>query len=358
MTLEREALQNTLNDDLARRNRNYGKLESKTEELYDKVDDTSSEVIQSRGEHPNLKSRLDDIDETVSGFQPMADLAESRAKTYTDNSISGLPELTWNNILNKPTPEELMGPPGEPGERGLQGPKGDPGNVVFEELTPAQIETLRGERGPQGPKGDRGPKGDKGDRGPKGDKGDQGIQGPRGPQGIQGIQGDKGDQGIQGPKGADGVVAFESLTQEQVDGLKGEKGDKGDKGDRGLQGPKGDKGDQGVPGKDGLNGEQGPKGDKGDTGDKGDRGIQGPVGPAGTYTAGSNITISNDVISAKDTVFDNGPNNTRLGALEGSVGALEGNTGKIKVGGTWYTPQIVTELPASPSSNIWYIILE
>ena len=358
MTLEREKLANMLSDDLSRRNRNYGKLESKTDELFDRLDDTSSEVIQARGTHQNLKSRLDEIGGLASGIQSKADLAVSRAKAYTDNSISGLPELTWNNILNKPTPEELIGPPGEQGERGIPGPKGDPGNVVFEELTPAQIETLRGNRGAQGPKGDRGPKGDKGDLGPKGPKGDQGIQGPRGPQGIQGIQGDKGDQGIQGPKGADGVMYFEDLTQEQIEGLKGEKGDTGPRGEQGIQGPKGDKGDQGVPGKAGLNGEQGPKGDKGDTGDRGDQGIQGPVGPAGTYTAGSNITISNDVISAKDTVFNNGSNNTRLGALEGSVGALEGNTGKIKVGGTWYTPQIVTELPASPSSNIWYIILE
>ena len=87
------------------------------------------------------------------------------------------------------------------------------------------------------------------------------------------------------------------------------------------------------------------------TGPKGDPGIQGPVGPAGTYTAGSNITINNDVISATDTVFNNGPNDTRLGELEDNVG-------KISVGGTWYAPHIVTELPASPSPDKWYIILE
>ena len=315
MTLERENLANTISDDLSRRNRNYGKLESKTEELFDSLDDTSSEVIQARGTHPDLKSRLDEIGglptnyETVSGSQTKANLAESRAKTYTDNSISGLPELTWNNILNRPTPEELIGPPGEQGERGIPGSKGDPGNVDFEELTPAQLETLRGERGIQGPKGDKG---------------------------------DKGDQGIQGPKGNDGDVTFGELTQEQKDSLKGEKGDQGIQGPKGDPGIQGDKGDQGI---------QGDKGDPGIQGDKGDQGIQGPVGPAGTYTAGSNVTINNDVISATDTVFNNGPNDTRLGALEDNVG-------KISVGGTWYTPQIVTELPASPSSNIWYIILE
>ena len=144
------------------------------------------------------------------------------------------------------------------------------------------------------------------------------------------------------------------MARELLGNLKGPQGEQGEQGIQGIQGPKGDDGYTPVKGIDyfdGDQGEQGPKGDKGDTGDRGDQGIQGPIGPAGTYTAGSNITISNDVISARDTVFDNGPNNTRLGALEG-------NSGKINVGGTWYTPQIVTKLPANPSSSIWYIIIE
>lgn len=44
----------------------------------------------------------------------------------------------------------------------------------------------------------------------------------------------------------------------------------------------------------GATGAQGPKGDKGDTG---------ATGPAGTYTAGANITISGNVISATDTKY-------------------------------------------------------
>lgn len=79
-----------------------------------------------------------------------------------------------------------------------------------------------------------------------------------------------------------------------LDGAKGDKGDKGDKGEQGIQGERGEKGD---------------KGDKGDTGEQGiqgERGLQGEQGIPGTngrdgyiqYTAGDNITIENNVISA------------------------------------------------------------
>lgn len=52
---------------------------------------------------------------------------------------------------------------------------------------------------------------------------------------------------------------------------------------------------RGATGATGATGSQGPKGDKGNKGDKGDTGA---TGPAGTYTAGANITISGNTISA------------------------------------------------------------
>ena len=129
------------------------------------------------------------------------------------------------------------------GPAGAQGPKGDSypaGIVEFDNLTPEQIEMLKG------------PKGDTGPQGAKGDKGDPGIQGPQGEPGEigpQGPKGDKGEQGIQGPKG-----------------------------EAGSQGPQGERGPQG------LQGEQGPKGDKGDPGPEGPQGAQGPAGPTYTIT--------------------------------------------------------------------------
>lgn len=108
---------------------------------------------------------------------------------------------------------------GEQGPQGPPGPQGEPGadgTVSFDELTPAQRESLRGPQGIQGEKGD---KGDTGDTGPQGIQGVQGVQGETGPQGPKG---DKGDTGADGAPGA--------------------------KGDTGSQGPKGDKGDTGDDG--------------------------------------------------------------------------------------------------------------
>lgn len=70
----------------------------------------------------------------------------------------------------------------------------------------------------------RGPRGEKGERGEQGPKGEQGEPGPKG---EQGEPGPKGEPGPQGEKGADGTVAFEALTQEQIEMLRGEEGPPG-----------------------------------------------------------------------------------------------------------------------------------
>jgi hypothetical protein len=61
------------------------------------------------------------------------------------------------------------GPQGPIGPQGEQGPKGEDGTITFEELTPEQKETLRGEPGPQGPQGEQGPAGPQGEQGPAGE---------------------------------------------------------------------------------------------------------------------------------------------------------------------------------------------
>ena len=96
--------------------------------------------------------------------------------------------------------------------------------------------------------------------------------------------------------------------QEKVDSgyFKGEKGDKGDKGDQGIQGIQGERGEkgeqgiQGIQGERGLQGEQGIPGKDGKDGQDGINGTNGQDGRDGyvQYTAGDNITIENNVISA------------------------------------------------------------
>ena len=99
--------------------------------------------------------------------------------------------------------------------------------------------------------------------------GEQGIPGDQGIQGEQGPQGEQGIQGIQGEKGEDGYTP--------VKGIDYFDGEQGPQGERGLQGERGPQGEQGIQG------EQGPQGEQAD-----------PV----YYTAGENITIDANVISA------------------------------------------------------------
>ena len=80
--------------------------------------------------------------------------------------------------------------------------------------------SLKGEKGDQGPQGLQGPKGDTGETGPQGPKGDKGETG------LQGPKGEKGDTGLQGPKGETGAT-----------GPQGPKGEKGETGATGPQGP-------------------------------------------------------------------------------------------------------------------------
>lgn len=100
-----------------------------------------------------------------------------------------------------------VGPQGETGPQGPvgpEGPKGADGTMTFEDLTPEQKASLKGDKGDKGdtgaagPQGEPGPKGDKGDPGPQGPKGDPGETGAQGPQGLQGEPGTNGTTPVKG----------------------------------------------------------------------------------------------------------------------------------------------------------------
>ena len=100
-----------------------------------------------------------------------------------------------------------VGPQGEVGPQGPvgpEGPKGADGTMTFEDLTPEQKASLKGDKGDKGdtgaagPQGEPGPKGDKGDPGPQGPKGDTGETGAQGPQGLQGEPGTNGTTPVKG----------------------------------------------------------------------------------------------------------------------------------------------------------------
>nr|DAY88821.1 MAG TPA: collagen alpha 1(VIII) chain protein [Caudoviricetes sp.] len=101
-------------------------------------------------------------------------------------------------------PQGPQGEVGPAGPVGPEGPKGADGTMTFEDLTPEQKASLKGDKGDKGdtgaagPQGEPGPKGDKGDPGPKGDKGDPGETGAQGPQGLQGEPGTNGTTPVKG----------------------------------------------------------------------------------------------------------------------------------------------------------------
>ena len=84
---------------------------------------------------------------------------------------------------------------GETGPMGPQGENGADGTMTFEDLTPEQKASLKGDKGD---KGDTGAAGPQGEPGPKGDKGDTGETGAQGPQGLQGEPGTNGTTPVKG----------------------------------------------------------------------------------------------------------------------------------------------------------------
>lgn len=207
---------------------------------------------------------------------------------------------------------EFVGPQGPKSEKGEKGDKG-----------------AAGPAGPQGPQGEQG---EKGTQGLKGERGEKGVQGPTGPQGPKGEKGDKGDPG---EKGVDGTVAFESLTPEQKESLRGvsitavsidtdgnltitfSDGDSENVGNvigpQGVPGPKGDKGDVGPVGP------QGPQGEKGEQGKDGTS-----LNILGTKESEADLPLSaekNDayLINGEMWVFD-GTNWNNAGKIQGPQG--------------------------------------
>lgn len=179
-----------------------------------------------------------------------------------------------------------------------------------------------------------------GPQGPKGEKGERGEKGAEGPTGPQGPKGEKGDKGDPGEKGVDGTVAFESLTPEQKESLRGisitavsidtngnltitfSDGDSENVGNiigpQGVPGPKGDKGDVGPQGPQGLQGPQGEKGEQGNDGTS--------LNVLGTKESEADLPLSaekNDayLIDGEMWVFD-GTNWNNAGKIQGPQGPV------------------------------------
>lgn len=109
-----------------------------------------------------------------------------------------------------------VGPQGETGPQGPvgpEGPKGADGTMTFEDLTPEQKASLKGDKGD---KGDTGAAGPQGEPGPKGDKGDPGATGAKGEKGDTGAQGPQGEPGTNGTTPVKGVDYWTAADQTSI----------------------------------------------------------------------------------------------------------------------------------------------
>ena len=129
-------------------------------------------------------------------------LMENEASLYIVKGETG--PIGPQGLQGEVGPAGPQGETGPQGPVGPEGPKGADGTMTFEDLTPEQKASLKGDKGDKGdtgaagPQGEPGPKGDKGDPGPQGPKGDTGETGAQGPQGLQGEPGTNGTTPVKG----------------------------------------------------------------------------------------------------------------------------------------------------------------
>jgi hypothetical protein len=169
------------------------------------------------------------------------------------------------------------------------------------DIAPATVASLRGRRGPVGPRGAQGTAGATGPQGAVGPAGSQGAAGPAGPQGPAGAAGATGPKGDPGA----GVHVTGSVATAAELPATGNDGDAyialdtghlhvwdGDEWIdtglvRGPAGPQGEQGPQGVPGPEGPAGPTGPAG--------ADGGLEGYELVTGTPVA---VAVEDFVVSA------------------------------------------------------------
>lgn len=133
-------------------------------------------------------------------------LMENEASLYIVKGESG--PIGPQGIQGEVGPVGPQGEVGPQGPVGPEGPKGADGTMTFEDLTPEQKASLKGDKGD---KGDTGAAGPQGEPGPKGDKGDPGETGPQGPKGDKGDTGAQGPQGLQGEPGTNGTTPVKGV---------------------------------------------------------------------------------------------------------------------------------------------------
>ena len=173
---------------------------------------------------------------------------------------------------------------------------------------------------------------------------------PRGATGAQGATGPKGDTGATGPTGPTGPAGAAGKSAYEI--WKAQSGNSGKSEAEFLASLKGARGATGAQGATGPAGPAGPTGPKGDTGSQGPKGDKGDTGPAGTYTAGTNISISSNKISCTYSYTLPTASSTTLGGVKIgdyitlSSGTISVTSSNIEAA-LGYKPVKPTDMPAT-----------
>lgn len=175
----------------------------------------------------------------------------------------------------------------------LKGAKGADGKMSFEDLTPEQKASLKGDKGDKGDTGETGPTGPAGATGANGSDGFSPtivvktsttddyiltITDANGSYDTPNLKGSGGGGG--GEAGVDGTTFYPSVSQNGIISWTND-GHKENPPAVNIRGPKGETGSIGPQGERGLQGERGPQGETGATGPQGPQGIQGETGATG-----------------------------------------------------------------------------
>ena len=164
--MPRHALENHAHTDI---NKNIEKISSKMIKIEDYVGDIDVSI------EPNLNEKIDIINKEIEDLRvEKSDLNHS----HSYNDLTNKPNIPVNisqltndtDFINKQYVDDKFS--NVQTIKGDKGEKGDP--FTYDDFTPEQLLSLKGEKGDRGEQGIQGEKGVKGD---KGDRGEQGIQG-------------------------------------------------------------------------------------------------------------------------------------------------------------------------------------
>lgn len=191
----------------------------------DKLNNIESAIELSFVTMNNIEHRIDGLKltpevtilGTVEDEMVLSSMVANKNDAYVLDSTRHVYVFDGSKWVNVGPYLVIYGPVGPQGPEGPKGDKGDRGEpLLYKDLTPEEIITLKGPQGEPGPEGPQGPPIDYDDLTPEQ---------------LETLRGPQGEQGPVGP-----MFSFSDLKPEEIEALRGPQGPEGLEGPRGLKG--------------------------------------------------------------------------------------------------------------------------